>query len=126
GWAHVCFLLTDVSTRPSRPRSSVAGLARPELTTRSAPSSQITVGSHAEDAEVRHRGGCRVGGGDLEREAEHAAGVAGVDHAVVPEAGGGVVRRALSLVLLADRRLERLLVVGAPALAAALDAVAAH
>ena len=37
-----------------------------------------------------------------------------VDHAVVPQAGGGVVRVALVLVLLADGRLEGFFVVLAP------------
>ncbi|MGZ4668699.1 MAG: biotin carboxylase N-terminal domain-containing protein [Blastococcus sp.] len=48
------------------------------------------------------------------REAEHGAGLRGVDHAVVPEAGGGVVRVPLLLVLVADRRLERLFLLGGP------------
>ena len=58
-------------------------------------------------------------------EAEHGAGLRGVDHAVVPQAGGGVVGVALRLVLVADRGLERLFVLGGPLLAAGLEAVAA-
>src|SRR3546814_14082063 len=49
--------------------------------------------SHPEDAVVGLRNR-RVGGG-LEADPEHAAGVDGVDHAVVPDPGGGEVRRAL-------------------------------
>ena len=48
---------------------------------------------------------------------QDGAGVARVDHAVVPEAGGGVVGVPLGLVLLAQRRLEGLLVLGAPGVA---------
>src|SRR5690349_8545960 len=61
-------------------------------------------GLHPEDTEPRvfQRG---VAGGS-ERQPEDAAGVGGVDHAIVPEARGGVVRMALALVLLADGRLE--------------------
>ena len=43
-------------------------------------------------------------------QAEHPTGVDRVDDAVVPEPRGRVVRRALGLVLVADRRLEGLLV----------------
>src|SRR3954447_727072 len=79
--------------------------------------------SHPEDAvaELAQR---RVGARG-ERQTEHGAGLRGIDHAVVPEAGGGVVRMALVLVLLADRRLERLLLLGRPLLAAGLEPVAA-
>src|SRR4051812_38120549 len=78
---------------------------------------------HPEDAvaDVLQGG---VGAG-RERQAEDRAGVLGVDHAVVPEPGGGVVRVTLGLVLLADRGLERLFVLGRPFLAAGLDPVAA-
>ena len=50
--------------------------------------------------------GARVGGGQAERE--RAARVEGVEHAVVPEPRGRVVRRPLVLVPLDDRRLEGL------------------
>src|SRR3954454_5161942 len=78
---------------------------------------------HPEDAvaDVFH-GGVGAGG---ERQAEDGAGLCGIDHAVVPEPGGGVVRVALRLVLVADRLLEGFLVLGRPLLAAGLDAVAA-
>src|SRR5690606_19997430 len=46
--------------------------------------------------------------------------------AVVPQPGGGVVGVAFVLVLLTNGSLEGLFFVGAPAAAAALDAVAAH
>src|SRR4051795_9833011 len=80
--------------------------------------------SHPEDAvaELTQR---RVGA-RREGEPEHGAGLRGIDHAVVPEAGGGVVRMALVLVLLADRRLERLFLLGRPLLAACLEPVAAN
>src|SRR3954447_22970106 len=63
--------------------------------------------SHPEDAVRRRR--YRGVGGDGQAHAEDAAGVGGLDDPVVPEPGGGVVGRALRLVLVADRRLERLL-----------------
>src|SRR5687768_13646834 len=68
--------------------------------------------SHAEDAELRLLEGC-IGRG-REGEAEDAASVGRIDHAVVPEARAGVVGVALALVLLADRRLELLLFRGGP------------
>src|SRR4051812_7883896 len=76
--------------------------------------------SHAEDAvaDVLER---RVGAGG-QGQTQHGAGVGGVDDAVVPEPGGGVVGVSLVLVLLADRRLERLLLLGRPLLPAGLDA----
>ena len=49
-----------------------------------------------------------------EAEAEHVAGLRGVDHAVVPQARARVIRVALVFVLLADRLLERLFLFGAP------------
>ncbi len=60
-----------------------------------------------------------------EREPEHPARVGGVDDAVVPQPRAGVVRMALALVLRADRRPERLLVLRAPLPALGLDRVAA-
>src|SRR6266568_4800038 len=68
--------------------------------------------SHSEDAiaDRRQRRVGRRGQG----EAEHGSGVLRVDHAVVPQPGGRVVRAALFLVLLPDRLLERLFVVGRP------------
>src|ERR1041384_4945557 len=81
-----------------------------------------TAHSHPEDA-VADRLQRGVGGGG-QGQAEHLAGVGGVDHAVVPEACGRVVRVALVLVLVADRRLERLFVFHGPLLATALELVA--
>src|SRR6185312_12428164 len=57
-------------------------------------------GSHPEDAERGVRQG--FGGADVQGEAEHSAGVGGVDDAVVPEPGGGIIWVALGFVLLAD------------------------
>ena len=59
---------------------------------------RFMAGSHPEEAEggLRQRGA----GDDVERQSQDGAGVRGVDHAVVPEAGGGVVGAALVLVLL--------------------------
>src|SRR4029077_1066919 len=59
-------------------------------------------------------------------EAEHAPCIDRIDDAVVPEARRRVVRMALALVLLADRRLERVFLFLRPGLAGCLDAVAAH
>src|SRR6195952_2527890 len=78
--------------------------------------------SHPEDAVadvLEGRVGARGQG-----QAEHGAGLRGVDHAVVPEPRRGVVGVALELVLVADRRLERLLVGGRPVLTAGLQPVA--
>src|SRR4051812_40361973 len=79
---------------------------------------------HAEDAEARllERGLLH----DFEREPEHAARVGGVDDAVVPQPGAGVIGVSLALVLLANRRLEAFLFLRGPLAAAALDAVALH
>src|SRR3954470_17700940 len=79
--------------------------------------------SHAEDAIANFlQRGVRA---SRQGQAEHGAGLGGVDDAVVPEAGGGVVGVALGLVLVADRLLERLLLLGRPLIATGLDAVAA-
>src|SRR5581483_4431320 len=59
-----------------------------------------------------------------DREREHAPGLGGIDHAVVPEPGARVIGMALLLVLRADRRLEAGFVLGAPALALGLEVVA--
>src|SRR5690606_29032624 len=59
-------------------------------------------------------------------QSKHAPRVGRVDDAVVPQAGGGIPWAALGFVLLADRGLERVLFLGAPAAAAGLDAVALH
>src|SRR6188472_2913440 len=82
----------------------------------------VIAGSHPEQAEggLRQRGA----GDDVERQSQDGAGVRGVDHAVVPEAGGGVVGAALVLVLGLDGGLERFLVRGGPFLAACLVLVA--
>src|SRR4029453_4237769 len=60
------------------------------------------------------------------RQPEDAARIGRIDDAVVPEACAGIVRIALTLVLIADRRLERLLVFLAPGFARGLEATAAH
>src|SRR4029077_10798254 len=75
--------------------------------------------SHPEDAEPRGpaRRGIQPG---RERQAEHGAGVDRVDDAVVPDARAGIIGMALTLVLLADRRLERFVIRGAPASALGL------
>ena len=61
-------------------------------------------GSHPEHAEARLRD--RGVERRVEAHREDAAGVERVDDAVVPESGGGEVRRAFALVGLEDRRLE--------------------
>ena len=70
------------------------------------------------------------GGGALssrgERKTQHGAGIGGIDDAVVPDAGGRVIGMALPLVLLADRRLERLLVGRAPVAALGLGRLLAQ
>src|SRR6185503_9958368 len=77
---------------------------------------------HPEDAEARvFRGGV---GADGKCQSEDAAGVRGIDHAVVPKARRGVIGMALALVLLADRRLEGLFLLLRPLALLGLDAVA--
>src|SRR5918993_3883212 len=88
----------------------------PRLATRTLPKVVGFTGSHPEDA-VGRRGHRRVRG-DREPHTEDAARVDRVDHAVVPQPRGGVVGRALALVLVADRRRERLLLGGRPRAAA--------
>src|SRR5205814_6188200 len=61
-------------------------------------------------------------GGDAERQ--HKARLGRVDDAVIPKAGASVIGMALRFVLRADRRLEFLLLRGAPFTAARLHAVA--
>src|SRR5687767_14302797 len=62
--------------------------------------------SHAEEAETRRLGYRRVEAG-AQAQCQHAAGVRRVDHAVVPQAGTGVVRMCLVAELVEDRLLER-------------------
>src|SRR5882724_13232859 len=71
-----------------------------------------TRASHPEDAVASgvERGVCRHGQG----QAEHPAGVGGVDDPVVPEPRCRVVRVALRLVLVADGLLERLFLLRRP------------
>src|SRR5699024_7016860 len=78
--------------------------------------------SHPEDAVAGlGQGGA---GDDVQGQAQHGAGVGGVDDPVVPEPGGGVVGAALGLVLLDDGALELGLLGLAPGAAAGLDPVA--
>src|SRR5450830_1096313 len=77
--------------------------------------------SHAEDTKSSVFDRCIAGG--RQAQGQHAAGVGGVDHAVVPQAGGGVVGVALVFVLLTDRGLEGFFFVSAPLAALGLDAV---
>src|SRR3546814_8139938 len=60
--------------------------------------------SHPEHAEACVRDRCVGGGG--EAEPESAAGLRGIDDAVIPEPGGRVVRTALRVELFAGRRSE--------------------
>src|SRR5690606_29968207 len=55
---------------------------------------------------------------------QHPAGIGGIDHAVVPQAGARVVGMSLDVVLREDRRLEGGFLLGAPGLAFGLEAVA--
>ena len=76
---------------------------------------------HAKHAETLRLDRRVERGGD--RQAEYAAGVGGVDDAVVPQPRTGVIRVTLSLVLLADRRFEGFFLLGRPGLAGGFDAV---
>src|SRR5688500_6665805 len=106
------------------PRARAERMIRSAISPRLATSRVLLVMSHPEDAVggIGERAGLC---GDREPHAEHPAGVSGVDDAVVPQPGGGVVRRPLPLVLVEDRGLELRLLVLAPLAAARLDAVAA-
>src|SRR3954471_18939392 len=66
----------------------------------------VVIPSHPEDA-VGDRFQWRLGD-HRERQSNNGSGVGRIDHAVVPQPCGGVVRVALVLVLLADRGLEGL------------------
>src|SRR6478736_8641517 len=72
----------------------------------------VIAGSHPEEAEGSFRQG--GAGDDIEGQAQDGAGIGGVDDAVIPQPGGGVVGTALVLVLPADGCLEGFLVVGSP------------
>src|SRR6266700_572457 len=80
-----------------------------------------TGASHPEDAVA---GGVERGvGRHRQGQAEHPAGVGGVDDPVVPQPGCRVVRVALRLVLVADGLLERLFLLRRPVSATRLDGV---
>src|SRR5687768_3395373 len=79
--------------------------------------------SHPEHTELRRWDRGVEGGGNAKPEGH--AGVGGIDDAVIPQPGAGVIGMALVLVLVADRRLEGLLVLRAPGLPLRLHAVAA-
>src|SRR5690349_4350357 len=81
----------------------------PRLATSTVSNILRVIASHPEDA-VGHRLERRVRG-DRERKSHHGSGVRRVDDAVVPQPRGRVVGVALMFVLLADGRLERLLLV---------------
>src|SRR5690606_19669390 len=101
-------------------RSSMAFIGIPALAWRSGPQPL-----HPEHAVARRSLDRGVDAG-REAQSKHASRVGRVDDAVVPQAGGGVPGAALGFVLLADRRLERVFLLRAPAAAARLDAVAFH
>src|SRR5215467_16384302 len=82
-------------------------------------SPERTATLHPEDAEPRGLGRRRIEPGG-ERKPQDRARVGRVDDAVVPDARGGVIGMPLAFVLLAKRRLERLLVRGAPGTALGL------
>src|SRR4051794_13216382 len=84
----------------------------------------LFIASHPEQAELR-RFDRRIGR-SRKAKTKHQPGIGGIDHAIVPEARGGVKGIALLFVLGADRLAEFLLLLGRPALALGLDAVAAH
>src|SRR5258706_1860602 len=102
-------------TMPTEPCRSIARASLIRL---------VRGSSHAQDAEARLLGRCV--GGDGKRQAQHAARIGGVDHAVVPEPRAGVVGMALPLVLLANGILEGLFLGFRPAFALGLEAVALH
>src|SRR5712692_7042072 len=99
-----------LAARPPDPPRGYAGVN---------PASPRSCSSHAEYAEPRLRDGGVEGGG--EAEGEHRAGVAGRDHAVVPQPRARVVGAALLLVLGEGRRLERVDLGRAHALALPLE-----
>src|SRR3990167_4029377 len=80
-----------------------------------------SLGSHAEHAKARFANR-RVQAG-TQAQGQHAPCVRRADHAIVPQAGRGVIGMTLLLVLLADGGFEGGFLVRAPLAALALDAV---
>src|SRR5699024_3367595 len=110
---------------PVRPRSARVRRIRIAISPRLAIRTlSIMCASHPEDAVAGL--GQRGAGDDVQGQAQHGAGVGGVDDPVVPQPSGGVVGAALRLVLLDDGPAERLLLGLAPGAAAGLDPVAPH
>src|ERR1700687_1570353 len=79
---------------------------------------------HPKDAEARFLDGRIEARGEC--ESEHATRIDGIDDTIVPEPRGGVIRVALALVLVANRRLEGFLFFLGPRPALRLHAVAFH
>src|SRR5882762_1205561 len=91
----------------------------PRLATRSLWKRRADDTSHPENAEAGRLRRRRIHAGG-ERQSQHGAGVGRIDDAVVPDARARVVGMTLLLVLLADRRLEGLVVGDRPGAALGL------
>src|SRR5260370_39910458 len=79
--------------------------------------------SHPEQAKARRLD--RGVGRRRQPEAKHQPGIGGIDHAIIPKPGGGVVRTALAFILGADGLAKLVLILGRPCLALRLNVVAA-
>src|SRR5258708_4244349 len=83
---------------------------------------RIMTASHAEHAEARRIG--FLSAGQSQGQSEDAPRVLRIDDAIIPQPCRGVIRMTLALELLANRRLEFLLIGIAERLAAALQGLA--
>src|SRR5262249_62355078 len=79
---------------------------------------------HAKHAEARRRN--RRVERRRERQRKHTPGLLRGDDAVVPQPGGGEIRMALALKIIADRLFERFFLFGTPRPTLAFDAIAAN
>src|SRR5260370_10844303 len=79
--------------------------------------------SHPEQAEARRLD--RGVGRRRQPKAEHQPGIGGIDHALIPKPGGGVVRTALAFILGAGGLAKLVLLLRRPCLPPPLNVVAA-
>src|SRR5918995_6049696 len=119
--------LSRATNASSRPRTRICAIALDPCPTASkmiAPRRYTSKPLHPEHAELGALDRGVERGGQAERQ--HGAGLRRVDDAVVPQPCARVIRVALALVLVQNRRLEGFLFIGGPALPRALQVVAAH
>src|SRR6185312_15184710 len=106
---------------PSRRRVRIT---RTEISARLATNTVSNISSHPEDAVGD---GFQRGVGTYRKgKPDTRSGSSRIDDAVIPQAGGRIVGVALVLVLLADGRLERLLLIRRPRLTGRGQLLTAH